>query len=83
MDEEEKEQDQFVHATSESVHAPQVTFVKDFLVAVKLDHCQMNMKPTQGMTFLTGRTKTLPPLPFQDLGGQYVAIFGLICNVRS
>ena len=42
------------------------------------DPRQMNMKPTQEMTFLIGRTKILRLLPFQDLGGQYVLIFGLI-----
>ena len=34
MDEEEKEEDLFVHATSEGGDAPQVTFVDDCLVAV-------------------------------------------------
>ena len=34
MDEEEKEEDIFVHATSEGGNAPQVTFVDDCLVAV-------------------------------------------------
>ena len=34
MDEEEKEEDLFVHATSEDGDAPQVTFVDDCLVAV-------------------------------------------------
>ena len=46
---------------------------------------QMNMKPTQDsqeMTFLKGKTNILRLLPFQDLGGQYVPIFGLICKVR-
>ena len=42
----------------------------------------MNMKPTQEMTFLIGRTKILALLPFQDLGGQYVPIFGLISKVH-
>lgn len=46
------------------------------------DPRQMNMKPTQEMTFLIGRTKILALLLFQDLGGQYVHIFGLICKVR-
>ena len=43
---------------------------------------QMNMKPTQEVTFLIGKTKILRLLPFQDLGGQYVSIFGLISKVR-
>ena len=34
MDEEEKEEDLFVHATSESADALQVTFVDDCLVAL-------------------------------------------------
>ena len=34
MDEEEKEGDLFIHATSEDGDAPQVTFVDDCLVAV-------------------------------------------------
>ena len=34
MDEEEKEEDLFVHATSEGGDTPQVTFVDDCLVAV-------------------------------------------------
>ena len=34
MDEEEKEEDLFVHATSEGADAVQVTFVDDCLVAV-------------------------------------------------
>ena len=48
---------------------------------LKRDPRQMNMNPTQEMTFLIGRTKILRLLPFQDLGGQYVPIFDLICKV--
>ena len=86
MDEKEKEEDLFVHATSEDGDAPQVTFLDDCLVAqqwqlLKRDRRQMNMNPTQEMTFLIGRTKILHLLPFQDLGGQYVPIFDLICKV--
>ena len=43
---------------------------------------QMNIKPTQEMIFLIGRTKILRLLLFQDLSGEYVPIFGLICKVR-
>ena len=46
------------------------------------DPRQMNMKPTQEMTSLIRSAKILRLLPFQDLGGQYVPIFGLICKVR-
>ena len=84
VDEEEKEEDLFVHATSEGGDASQVTFVDDCLVAVAVTEArsrQMNMNPTQEMTFLIGRTKILRLLPFQDLGGQYVPIFDLICKV--
>ena len=49
---------------------------------LKHDPRQMNMKPTQEMTFLIVRKKILRLLPFQDLGGQYVPIFGLISKVR-
>ena len=87
MHEEEKEEDIFVHGTSEGGNAPQVTSVEDCLVAVqwqllKRDPRKMNMKPTQEMAFLIERTKILHLLPFQDLGCQYVPIFGLICKVR-
>ena len=80
----EKEEDLFVHATSERGDALQVTFVDDCLAAVtvvearlppelqwellKRDSRQMNMKPTQEMTFLIGRTNILRLLQFQDLG---------------
>ena len=37
---------------------------------LKRDLRQMNMKPTQKMTFMIGRTKILRS-QFQDLGGQY------------
>ena len=40
MDEEEKEEDIFVHATSEGGDAPQVTFVDDCLVAVAVAEAQ-------------------------------------------
>ena len=37
---------------------------------------------TQEMTFLIGGTKILSLLPFQDVGGQRVPIFSLICKAR-
>ena len=37
---------------------------------LKRDPRQMNMKPTEEMSFLIGRTKILRQLRFQDLGGQ-------------
>ena len=85
MDEyKEKEEDLLVHATSEGGDAPQVTFVDDCLVAVAVAEARSpsDEYPTQEMTFLIVRTKILCLLPFQDLGGQYVPIFGLICKVR-
>ena len=57
------------------------TTVKLHWQLLKRDPRQMNTKPTQEMTFLIGRTKILRLLPFQDLGGQYVPIFGLISKV--
>ena len=71
---------------SEGRDAPQVTFVDDCLVAVAVAEARPPpdeyMKPTQEMTFVIRRTKILRLLPFQNLGGQYVPIFGLICKVR-
>ena len=62
-----------------------VTFVDDCLVykwqLLKRDLHQMNIQPTQKMTFLIGRTKILRS-QFQDPGGQYVLISGWICKVR-
>ena len=49
---------------------------------LKSDPRQMNMKPTQEVTFLIGKTKILRLLPFQDLDGQHVPILGLITKVR-
>ena len=40
MDEEEKEEDLFVHATSEGGDAPQVTFVDDCLVAMAVSEAR-------------------------------------------
>ena len=86
VEEEKKKSDLFVRATCEGGDAPQITFVNDCQVArwqlLKRGPRQMNMKPTQEMTFLIGRTKILPLLKFQELGSQYVPIFGLTCKVR-
>ena len=42
MDEEEKEEDSFVHATSEGGDAPQVTCVDDCLVAVAVAEARVS-----------------------------------------
>ena len=71
------------HAKVEMRHKSHLwTTVKLQWQLLKRDPRQMNMKPTQEVTFLIGKTKILRLLPFQDLGGQYVPIFGLISKVR-
>ena len=72
-----------IHAKVELRHKSHLwTTVKLQWQLLKRDPRQVNTKPTREITFLIGRTKILRLLPFQDLGGQYVPIFGLICKVR-
>ena len=86
MDEEEKEEGLFVHATCEGEDVPQVTFEDDSLVAVAVAEARPSpdeYKTDSGNDFPDREDrKILRLLPFQDLGGQYLPIFGLICKVR-
>ena len=85
MDEGEKEEDLFVHATSECGDVPQVTSVDDCLVSVAVAEALPppdEYETDSGYDFLIGRTKILRLFPFQDLGGQSVPSVGLICKVR-
>jgi len=84
MGEGEKE-DLFVHATSDGGDVPPVTILDYCLVAVIVGEARPppdEYETDSGYDFPCRRTKILCLLPFQDLGGQYVPSFGLICKVR-
>ena len=80
MDEEEKEEDLFVHATSEGGDAPQVTFVDDCLVAVAVSevrHSPDEYEPDSGDDFSDREDEDIAPVTISRSGRPIRAHFRL------
>ena len=85
MDEEEKEEDLFIHATCESGDAPQVTFVDDCLVAVVVAEARPppdEYETDSGDDFSDKEDEDIAPVTVSRSARPIRAIFGLICKVR-
>ena len=80
MDEEEKEEDLFVHATSEGGDAPQVTFVDDCLVAVAVVEARPppdEYEPDSGDDFSDREDEDIAPVTISRSGRPIRAHFRL------
>ena len=80
VDEEEKEEDLFVHATSEGGDAPQVTFVDDCLVAVAVSevrHSPDEYEPDSGDDFSDREDEDIAPVTISRSGRPIRAHFRL------
>ena len=80
MDEEEKEEDLFVHATSEGGDAPQVTFVDDCLVAVAVTEARSTpdeYEPDSGDDFSDREDEDIAPVTISRSGRPIRAHFRL------
>ena len=80
MDEEEKEEDLFVHATSEGGDAPQVTFVDDCLVAVAVAEVRPppdEYQPDSGDDFSDREDEDIAPVTISRSGRPIRAHFRL------
>ena len=80
MDEEEKEDDLFVHATSEGGDAPQVTFVDDCLVAVAVAEARTppdEYEPHSGDDFSDREDEDIAPVTISRSGRPIRAHFRL------
>ena len=80
MDEEEKEEDLFVHATSEDGDAPQVTFLDDCLVAVAVADARPppdEYEPDSGDAFSDREDEDIAPVIISRSGRPIRAHFRL------
>ena len=80
VDEEEKEEDLFVHATSEGGDAPQVTFVDDCLVAVAVTEARSppdEYQPDSGDDFSDREDEDIAPVTISRSGRPIRAHFRL------
>ena len=80
VDEEEKEEDLFVHATSEDGDAPQVTFVDDCLVAVAVAEARPppdEYEPDSGDDFSDREDEDIAPVTISRSGRPIRAHFRL------
>ena len=80
MDEEEKEEDLFVHATSEDGDAPQVTFLDDCLVAVAVVEARPppdEYQPDSGDDFSDRKDEDIAPVTVSRSGRPIRAHFRL------
>ena len=80
VDEEEKEEDLFVHATSEGGDAPQVTFVDDCLVAVAVTEARSTpdeYEPDSGDDFSDREDEDIAPFTISRSGRPIRAHFRL------
>ena len=80
MDEEEKEEDLFVHATSEGGDAPKVTFVDDCLVAVAVSEVRPSpdeYEPDSGDDFSDREDEDIAPVTISRSGRPIRAHFRL------
>ena len=80
MDEEEKEEDLFVHATSEGGDAPQVTFLDDCLVAVVVAEARPppdEYEPDSGDDFSDREDEDIAPVTISRSGRPIRAHFRL------